>query len=63
MGYQAAADHLSLWRGIDDVVWREALRSTRPRRATAPLPDLWREDRRTPERAPEPALPLVSEPA
>ena len=27
MGYQQPVDHLALWRGIDDAIWREATRT------------------------------------
>jgi hypothetical protein len=65
MGHQPAADHLDLWRGIDDAVCREALR-------VAPAVPVWaarqaadprREDRPNVERTPKPAMPRVPEPA
>ena len=37
MGHESAIDHLELWRGIDDAVWREALRPTAHPPATRAL--------------------------
>jgi hypothetical protein len=51
-----ATDHLELWRGIDDAVWREAARIAPPPRLTAapPRPVAPRvEERRRPPVAPK----------
>jgi hypothetical protein len=58
MGHEPAADHLLLWRGIDDAVWREALRRVPPARPPPRVDNLWRAPR-----APQPARPKVPEPA
>ncbi len=53
---EPATDHLALWRGIDDAIWRESARPLirpMPRRSTA-MASL-------PERAPQPAAPKVPE--
>ena len=53
MGHEPAVDHLELWRGIDDAVWREALRRVPP--AARLLSLVAAERRPNEERAPEPA--------
>ncbi len=40
MRQEPAADHLDLWRGIDDAVWREAARAMPRRAAPPPIPSL-----------------------
>jgi len=64
MGYEPATDHLELWRGIDDAVWREALRQVPPAPARRPphAADRWNDTRRQGERAPQPAAARVPEP-
>jgi len=64
MRHEPTADHLDLWRGIDDAVWREALREVRPRAVPVPLPmaDIRRKQPAM-RASPQPALVRVSEPA
>jgi hypothetical protein len=57
MGYSAPTDHLELWRGIDDAVWREALRPPLSAAALA-IPAA-----APPGRAPHPVVTRVPEPA
>jgi hypothetical protein len=51
-------DHLELWRGIDDAVWREAARPVQPapRRVTATVPRPAREQTVQAEPVPAPDL-------
>ena len=58
MGHSAPTDHLELWRGIDDAVWREALRP--PVRAAAGLAIPLAKPT---DRAPHPVVTRVPEPA
>jgi hypothetical protein len=50
MQNQAAADPLDLWRGIDDAVWREALRAAPPAAIRIPVLVPAPTQRRTEER-------------
>ena len=38
MRHQQAGDHLDLWRGIDDAIWREAMRAVPGPAARVALP-------------------------
>lgn len=65
MRQNAAADHLDLWRGIDDAVWREALRiAPSPSRSIAPPRSAERrvEERRVEERSTARVATKVPEP-
>jgi hypothetical protein len=60
MRQDPTADHLDLWRGIDDAVWREALRALpSPRAGFAPPRP---EGRRVEERAKPPVAAKIPEP-
>jgi hypothetical protein len=61
MGCEAPTDHLELWRGIDDAVWREALRPPAPARLA--IPAVAAADRSRSGPAPHPVLTRVPAPA
>ena len=58
MRHQQAGDHLDLWRGIDDAIWREAIRALPAPAARIAMPPT-----RAPatDRPPAPAAPKVAE--
>jgi hypothetical protein len=60
MRHAPAADHLDLWRGIDDAVWREALRLAPPPRPRFAPPRV--AGRPVEERTTAPAATKVPEP-
>jgi hypothetical protein len=62
MGYQQPVDHLALWRGIDDAIWREATR-TAPAEPRLAIRLMGGAERRPVERPATPAPVKVAEPA